>query len=864
MDLAGPATGLDLVKGIDDGTQLYVTTTNDAGEPEVAVIAVTGDAAADGPETTTTFPLPGAGTRVLFDESAEMVEILGASPDGTGSTVYVVEPHGKSVFADHRLPFDPAALVMDHNPDYPTSSRGSVLAFGPGGEAASLDVGSYAFAWRLPGVALGALTVGVLFLLARVLFRRRAVGVLVGIFALLDGMLFVQGRIAMNDVYTGFFILAAYLLFAWLWVEPRRPRWAFWAVLPAIGVLLGLALASKWVAAYAIGALGILYLARSALGRWILIAGMVVITGVLGWMALAVPTDSGGAGNLPFIMIMIGLTMATVAISVYHPVAWSDEEIRFAVGAPAMVGMLVVFGAIAAGTAETAYTIGPVSVTPLEVGFALVILSFLIYGAFVFAGRRGIGPLAPSPDPAAVVAGPPPADPAPEGWLRLGWGLGIPAVWLAACLLVIPLVVYVALYLPWAFIDNHQLVAGWPAGNTGQTLTQLTGEMYRYHNNLTAAHAASSPWWAWPLNLKPVWFYQGSYAGNTAAAIYDAGNVVIWWMGIPAMCFVAYQAFKRRSLALALILIAFLAQWISWARIDRAAFQYHYYTSLPFVILALGYFTAEIWHGASRRTWLLARVAAAVAILGPVILWILRYPLCGLANVESVNAGSQACNGNPGNLVVTPATAALIVVTIVTVVAIVKLLMDLGRPRRDGDLLTGRDLAPLLVTVAVAAVALMFTRVLPDAEPLFTFNGIVPEVIALIVAVPLCLVAVQVVTARDGRRYVAGLVAAAGIWFLVLYPNISALAMPSTVVNAYQGLLPTYLYAFQFGVNTVDRGTAISFADPRFAVLMVFLVIACGVVAYSAWAWRHALGGGDDGAGEGPHPAGPAGEPGAA
>ena len=65
--------------------------------------------------------------------------------------------------------------------------------------------------------------------------------------------------------------------------------------------------------------------------------------------------------------------------------------------------------------------------------------------------------------------------------------------------------------------------------------------------------------------------------------------------------------------------------------------------------------------------------------------------------------------------------------------------------------------------------------------------------------------------------------------------------MPSTIVNAYQGLLPTYLYAFQFSVNTVDRGKSISFADPRFAILMVFLVVASGVVAYSAWAWRQAL-----------------------
>ena len=77
----------------------------------------------------------------------------------------------------------------------------------------------------------------------------------------------------MNDVYTGFFIIAAYAVFAWLWIDPRRPRWAFWTLMPVIGVLLGLALASKWVAAYAIGALGILILARSALGRLVLILG---------------------------------------------------------------------------------------------------------------------------------------------------------------------------------------------------------------------------------------------------------------------------------------------------------------------------------------------------------------------------------------------------------------------------------------------------------------------------------------------------------------------------------------------------------------------------------------------------------------
>ena len=157
---------------------------------------------------------------------------------------------------------------------------------------------------------------------------------------------------------------------------------------------------------------------------------------------------------------------------------------------------------------------------------------------------------------------------------------------------------------------------------------------------------------------------------------------------------------------------------------------------------------------------------------------------------------------------------------------------------------------------------MMATRLLPDADPLFTFNGIVPEIIALVVAVPLGLVAIQVVTARDGRRFTAGLVAAAAIWFLVLYPNISALVMPASVVNAYQGLLPTYLYAFQFGVNTVDRTGAISFANPQFGLLLAFLVLACGVVAYAAWSWRQALGERSEDAGT--EADGPAGEPGPA
>ena len=872
VDLAGGAYGLAYVTGLGSGDQVYASTrAADGSTPQLAWITTSGDSTKSGPQydpSSDALQMPGPITKVLFDESAQMVEALGKATAAGEATVYVVEPHGNAVFADHQVGFTPTAWVMDHNELYPSSSRGQILAFSGQGDVAALDVGHYDFSWRMPGVIFGALTVAALYLLTRMLFRRRLIAGLAGLFALLDGMMFVQSRIAMNDVYVGFFIIAAYALFAWLWLEPRAKKW-FWILMPIIGVLLGLGLASKWVAAYAIGALGILVIARSALGRIVLLLGMIATTAVLGWMALSVPSDLSSFGNLVFPLIMIVLTLATVAITVYRPIAWSDDEIRFAVGAPAAAGILIAFGAVALGKVGASIAVGPLKLTPLPVALALVLLGGAAYIAFNVGGRMGFGPMAVADADHPRI----PLDPAPQGWLRFGEGIGLSTLWWAVCLIGIPVVVYILLYIPWALVENHVIFPagvpgfpnGWPPGHTGQTLLDLTGEMYRYHNGLSSAHPASSPWWAWPLNLKPVWFYQGSFAGDTGGAIYDAGTMAIWWLSIPAMAFIAYEGFKRRSLALALVLVGFLAQWVSWARIDRAAFQYHYYTSLPFLLIALAYLVAELWHGPSKRTWLLARAAAALGVMGPAILWLLRLPLCTVAQVGSVDPGSQACNGNPGNLVVTPAVGALVLILLIGGGILIWQLVNLSRPRADGRPVGARDAQGVLVTGIIIVALALLTRLLSASDPLFSINGLSPEPLALLALVPLGLVAIQIITARDARRFVGGLIAAIVINFVVLYPNISALPLPSSIVPWYQGVVPTYLYAFQFGVNTVDRSGAISFSDVRFFVLIVFLLVASAAVAYSAWTWRQVLAdeapvGGDrddgDGTRDGDTPAG--------
>ena len=131
--------------------------------------------------------------------------------------------------------------------------------------------------------------------------------------------------------------------------------------------------------------------------------------------------------------------------------------------------------------------------------------------------------------------------------------------------------------------------------------------MYAYHNDLPSAASGLFAVVGLPVRPQARLVLPGGLRGLTAAAIYDSGNLVIWWFGVVGIVFVSIMAFRRRSPALALVAIGFAAQWVSWARIDRAAFQYHYYTALPFLILALAYLSPSSGTGASRRTWLAVR-----------------------------------------------------------------------------------------------------------------------------------------------------------------------------------------------------------------------------------------------------------------
>jgi hypothetical protein len=858
--------------------------------------------------------MPGTITKVVFDRATRLAQALGRTPDGKGWTVYAIESNGDAVFDDATLPFEPVAMGLDSSPTMQDVDHEQILALAADGSMASVDVGQFAFGWRVVGVVFGALMAACLYLLARILFRRRSVGLLVALFTVFDGMFFAQSRIAMNDTYVGGFLLLAYLIFALLWLNVWKSRVAFWLGMPVLGVVLGMALASKWVAVYAMASIGILILVRSALGRLITILGLAAGTGILGWQAIAEMTTAPNTGNPAQVLLLIGLALAVVvtgfvrvvatrttpdkvligvvtalvaaglfgaglamspgtvdngapnytffilmlaitaiaaAVTAYHPIAWTREEYRFGIGAPLVIGLLATLAGLARGNG-----------TALEVGLGGLGVSAGAAFAFWFGGRLGFGPLAlpPAPDDPARFAAP--AAPAPQGWLRLGSGFGLPAMWMSACILVLPFIVYIAFYLPWdmpwqtqtdatgplptiacwQFDQNlGHCVNSWPApGHTGQTLWDLTIQMYDYHNNLRASHAASSPWWAWPMDLKPVWFESVGYGPDTGSWIHDGGNPALWWLAIVGMAFICWQAFKRRSLGLTLIAVAFFWQWLSWSRIDRAAFQYHFYTALPFFLLALAYFLAELWHGPSRRTWLLARVGGAAALLLPAAIWLLKDPLCGLARVSTTDYfGNTICGSGTGDVRIETRILLIALVLLAALGTLGALLWRL-EARQNQGLEDRYWVAQLLVPVVIAGGLLWWLGQYGSHDILFS-APLPPDLIAIALLIVGVLLTYVCITARNPRRFVLGVCVFGIVTFLALYPDLSALPMPNSILGVYDGILPTWFYGFQFSDNLQTGISVPLFSSWALAVSMFTLLVA-GLVAWAAWERRVVVG----------------------
>jgi dolichyl-phosphate-mannose--protein O-mannosyl transferase/Gpi18-like mannosyltransferase len=113
----------------------------------------------------------------------------------------------------------------------------------------------------------------------------------------------------------------------------------------------------------------------------------------------------------------------------------------------------------------------------------------------------------------------------------------------------------------------------------------------------TATHPYQSPWWSWPMMLRPVAYWQNFPPQGDVSTIWGAGNPVTWWAVIPAMTIMAVRATERPDLTRMFTVIAYLAYLVMWIPVSRILFLYHYMPSVYIGYLVLGGILADFWNG---------------------------------------------------------------------------------------------------------------------------------------------------------------------------------------------------------------------------------------------------------------------------
>jgi dolichyl-phosphate-mannose--protein O-mannosyl transferase len=186
-------------------------------------------------------------------------------------------------------------------------------------------------------------------------------------------------------------------------------------------------------------------------------------------------------------------------------------------------------------------------------------------------------------------------------------------VTLACCIvffIVIPAAIYGLSYIPYLQTPGHSGLA---------SILKNQADMFNYHAKLESDHPYSSYWFQWPIMLRPIYYYSGQLKNGLNTGITSFGSPAVWWVGIAALLYCVNAVSKRFNKTLLFLLVAYASQYLPWIFITRTTYLYHYFPSVPFVILMIAYMFKH-W-AAPRRP-----MAVITYMLAVLLLFIAFYP----------------------------------------------------------------------------------------------------------------------------------------------------------------------------------------------------------------------------------------------
>ena len=168
----------------------------------------------------------------------------------------------------------------------------------------------------------------------------------------------------------------------------------------------------------------------------------------------------------------------------------------------------------------------------------------------------------------------------------------------ASLVLVLPFLVYLAFWLP-------------ELSHNGNTLMDKHSQMISYHfdNTDQKPHPYSSPWYTWPLMIRPIaYFFDSGTTINldgTSTPIFTAihlfPNPMLNFLSLIAVILLTFKWIEVISKSISgrkvmeeiylisIILFGFYANFIPWAVASRSTFIYHYQPAACFSFMALAF-----------------------------------------------------------------------------------------------------------------------------------------------------------------------------------------------------------------------------------------------------------------------------------
>ena len=221
------------------------------------------------------------------------------------------------------------------------------------------------------------------------------------------------------------------------------------------------------------------------------------------------------------------------------------------------------------------------------------------------------------------------------------------SLWCVLFFIIVPIAVYLLSYIPYMAYNTriHNIK------DYADAVWRAQESMFSYHSTpgLGMDHPFYSPWWQWPIIGKPMFYATEQYIPKDAAlhhSIFSFGNPAVWWGALAALAVLLYRWIREKHYliegldvrwhwdafswdsASSFLLIGLLAQYLPWVLVPRGTYIYHYFASIPFLILI----SSLSLHSGTDNTKRIRMIIGGIWLAVSAVLFVLLLPyMSGMA-----------------------------------------------------------------------------------------------------------------------------------------------------------------------------------------------------------------------------------------